>query len=146
LAQDSQLIAQIIQDIARLQSPPKYLNSPVYPPTEIGALEHELDLIEKERTDLPRAYRMMFSDFRARLKADDTRELRRIATSALLALATPRLSGFMVSFFLGPYYERENRRDIAAAIYEEALKSETDPSERRALEEKIQALRAPTAK
>jgi hypothetical protein len=146
LAQDSQLIAQIIQDIARLQSPPKYLNSPVYPPAEIGALEHELDLIEKERTDLPQAYRMMFSDFRARLKADDTRELRRIATSALLALATPRLSGFMVSFFLGPYYERENRRDIAAAIYEEALKSETDPSERRALEEKIQALRAPTAK
>jgi hypothetical protein len=52
----------------------------------------------------------------------------------------------MVSFFLGPYYERENRRDIAAAIYEEALKSESDPSERRALEEKIQALRAPTAK
>src|SRR5215510_3679897 len=31
LAQDSQLIAQIVQDIARLQSPPKYLDSPVYP-------------------------------------------------------------------------------------------------------------------
>src|SRR5215831_2502404 len=146
LAQDSQLIAQIIQDIARLQSPPKYLDSPVYPSVEIGALEHELDLIEKERADLPQAYRMMFSDFRARLKADNTRELRRIATSALLALATPRLSGFIVSFFLGPYYERENRRDIAAAVYEEALKWETEPSERRALEEKIQALRIPTTK
>ena len=65
---------------------------------------------------------------------------------AMLALATPRLSGFMVSFFLGPYYERENRRDIAAAVYEEALKWETDPSERRDLQEKIQSLRAPTAK
>jgi predicted RNA polymerase sigma factor len=88
----------------------------------------------------------MFADFKARLKSDDTRELRRIATSALLALATPRLSGFMVSFFLGPYYERENRRDIAAAIYEEALKVETDPAERRELQEKIQVLRSPTAK
>jgi Peptidase family M28 len=146
LAQDSELIAQIIQDIARLQSPPKFLDAPVYPPAEIAGLEHELDLIEKERKDLPQAYRLMFSDFRARLKADDTRELRRLATSALLALATPRLSGFMVSFFLGPYYERENRRDIAAAVYEEALKWETEPSERRALEEKIQALRIPTAK
>jgi hypothetical protein len=88
----------------------------------------------------------MFADFKVRLKSDNTRELRRIATSALLALATPRLSGFMVNFFLGPYYERENRRDIAAAVYEEALKWETDPSDRRDLEEKIQALRAPTGK
>jgi hypothetical protein len=52
----------------------------------------------------------------------------------------------MVNFYLGPYYERENRRDIAAAVYEEALKWETDPSEQRALQEKIQTLRAPTAK
>ena len=146
LAQDSDLIAQVIQDIARLPSQPKFLDAPVYPAGEIAALQHELDLVEKERKDLPQAYRMMFADFRARLKSDDTRELRRIATSALLALATPRLSGFMVSFYLGPYYERENRPDIAAAVYEDALKVETDPSERRALEEKIQALRVPAAK
>jgi hypothetical protein len=88
----------------------------------------------------------MFADFRARLKADDTRELRRIATTALLALATPRLSGFMVSYYLGPYYEREDRRDIAAAVYEEALKYESDPSERRDLQQRVQSLRAPTAK
>jgi hypothetical protein len=146
LAEDSQLIAQIIQDIGRLPSQPKFLDTPVYPPGEIAALQHELELVEKERKDLPQAYRLMFADFKARLKSDDTRELRRIATSALLALATPRLSGFMVSFFLGPYYERENRRDIAAAIYEEALKVETDPAERRELQEKIQVLRSPTAK
>lgn len=146
LAQDSQLITQIVLDIARLQSQPKFLAAPVYPAGETAALQHELDLVEKERKDLPQAYRMMFTDFRTRLKSDNTRELRRIATSALLALATPRLSGFMVSYYLGPYYERENRRDIAAAVYEEALKWETDPSELRDLEAKIQSLRAPTAK
>jgi hypothetical protein len=146
LAQDSQLIAQIVQDISRLPAQPKFLETPVYPAGEITALQHELEVVEKERKDLPQAYRMMFEDFKARLKSDNTRELRRLATSALLALATPRLSGFMVNFYLGPYYERENRRDIAAAVYEEALKWETDPSEQRALQEKIQALRAPTAK
>jgi hypothetical protein len=146
LAEHSQLVAQIVQDIAALQSPPRFLDKPVYPAGEIAALVHELDLVEKERGDLPQAYRLMFADFRARLKADGSRELPRIATSALLALATPRLSGFMVSFFLGPYYERENRREIAAAVYEEALKWETDPTERRDLQEKIQALRAPAAK
>jgi hypothetical protein len=146
LAQDSQLIAQIVEDIARLQQPPKFLEKPAYPSQEVVSLQRELDLVEKERTDLPQAYRTMFADFRVRLKTDDTREVRRIATSALLALATPRLSGFMVNFFLGPYYERENRPDIAAAVYEEALKWETDPSERRDLQGKIEALRAPTAK
>jgi len=146
LAQDSQLIAQIVEDIARLQSPPKFLDMPVYPQGETAALLRELDLVEKERKDLPQAYRMMFADFRAHLKSDQSREVRRIATSALLALATPRLSGFMVNFYLGPYYERENRRDIAAAVYEEALKWETDAADRRELEEKIRSLRAPTAK
>jgi hypothetical protein len=146
LAQDSDLIVRVIEDIARLQAQPKFLDTPVYSPGEIAALQHELDVVEKERKDLPQGYRMMFADFKARLKSDDTRELRRIATSALLALATPRLSGFMVSFFLGPYYERENRPEIAAAVYEEALKVETDPSERRALEEKIQSLHAPATK
>ena len=97
--------------------------------------------IEKERTDLPQAYRLMFDDFKARLKSDNTREVRRTATSALLALATPRLSSFMLSFFLGPYYEREKRRDIATAIYEEALKWTSDASERRDLEEKLKSLK-----
>jgi hypothetical protein len=146
LAQDTDSIAQIVDDIARLSSPPKFLDKPVYPAGENADLLRELDTVEKERKDLPQAYRVMFTDFRARLKSDDTRELRRIATSALLALATPRLSGFMVSYYLGPYYEREDRRDIASAVYEEALKWETDPSERRDLQQKIETLRTPTAK
>jgi hypothetical protein len=146
LAQDAQVIADIIQDIARAPSQPKFMDNPVYPAGEAAALQRELDLVEKERKDLPPAYRTMFADFKMRLKTDNTREVRRIATSALLALATPRLSGFMVSFYLGPYYERESRPDIAAAVYEEALKWETDPAERRELQEKINALRAPAAK
>ena len=146
LAQDAGFIAQIVEDIARLSSPPKFLDKPVYPADENADLLRELDTVEKERKDLPQAYRVMFTDFRARLKSDNTRELRRIATSALLALATPKLSGFMVSYYLGPYYEREDRRDIAAAVYEEALKWETDPSERRDLQQKIETLRTTTAK
>jgi len=146
LAQDAQLIADIIQDIARLKTQPSFLDMPVYPAAEIGSLQRVMELVEKERKDLPQAYRLMFADFKARLKSDSSREVRRIATTALLALATPRLSGFMVSFFLGPYYERENRPEIAAAIYEEALRFETDPDERRTLEEKIKTLRAAAAK
>src|SRR5438552_1881110 len=77
----------------------------------------------------------------SRLKSDSSREVRRIATSVLLALATPRLSSFMLSFFIGPYYERENRSELAVAAYEEALKWTSDAAERRDLEEKIRALR-----
>jgi hypothetical protein len=146
LAQDTQFIADVVQDIARTPAQPGFLDKPVYPPGEAASLLRELELVEKDRKDLPQAYRLMFADFKARLKSDGTRELRRIATSALLALATPRLSGFMVSFYLGPYYEREMRLDIAAAVYEEALKTETDPSERQALQQKVEALRAPAAK
>ena len=43
LAQDAQLIAQIIEEIARLQSPPKFLDMPVYPANEIASLERELE-------------------------------------------------------------------------------------------------------
>jgi hypothetical protein len=146
LAKDTDFIAQIAADIGRMSSPPKFLPQPVYPSGENDALLHELDIVEKERPDLPQAYRLMFADFRARLKADNTRELRRLATTALLALATPRLSGLMVSYYLGPYYERENRRDIAAAVYEEAIKWEADPSERRDLQQKVDTLRSAIAK
>ena len=146
LAQDTELIGQIVADIGRMSTPPQFLQEPVYPSGENAALLRELDLVEKERPDLPQAYHLMFADFRSRLKSDNTRELRRIATTALLTLATPALSGFMVSYYLGPYYERENRRDIASAVYEEALKSETDPSERRDLQQKIDTLRSPIAK
>src|SRR6185369_11615192 len=59
LAQDSQLIAQIVEDIARLQTQPKFLETPSYPQDEVASLQHELELVEKERKDLPQAYRLM---------------------------------------------------------------------------------------
>jgi hypothetical protein len=141
LAEDANFIAQIAEDIATLQTQPKYLAQPVYPAGEVSTLRKELELVEKEHEDLSAAYRSMFDDFKARLKSDDTREVRRLATSVLLALARPRLSSFMLSFFIGPYYERENRRELAAAAFEEALKWTSDTAERRDLEEKIKALK-----
>ena len=51
----------------------------------------------------------------------------------------------MLSFILGPYYERDDKREIATAIYEEALKWTPQGSEHRELEEKIRSLRS-TAK
>src|SRR5215469_5283160 len=99
LAKDTDFVVQIVEDIARMPQP-RFLTEPVYPAGENAALLHELDLVEKERMDLPQAYRLMFADFRVRLKSDSTRELCRIATTALLVLATPRLSGFMVSYYL----------------------------------------------
>ena len=145
LAQDAGLIAQITDDIARLRTTPAYRSQPVYPSGEANALTRELDLVQKERKDLPAAYRLIFEDFKSRLQTDDLREPLRIATSALLALATPRFSPFMLSFILGPYYERDDKREIATAIYEEALKWTPQGSEHRELEEKIRSLRS-TAK
>src|SRR5439155_25966084 len=139
LAQDATFIAQIVDDVARLQSPPKYLAQPAYPAAETATLEREVELVEKERKDLPEAYRMMFADFKTRLKTDDSREVRRIGTTVFLALATPRFSSFMLTFFVGPYYEKENRRDLAVAAYQEALKWASSPAERQELEEKIRA-------
>ncbi len=143
LADDAAAIAQIAEDIGRMPGPARFLNEPAYPPGEAAALQHELELAEKERKDLPEAYRLMFADFKSRLRNDNTRDVRRIATTALLALATPRLSSFMLSYLLGPYYERENRPGIAAAAYEEALKWTTDPADRRELEAKVKSLSAP---
>jgi Peptidase family M28 len=141
LAQDTALLADIVEDIARLQPPPHYLERPVYPPGETNALRREIDLVESERKDLPAAYRVMFEDFKSRLATDDSRELRRVATSALLALATPRLSSFMLTFILGPFFEREGMTEIAAAVYEESLKWMPDDSSRSDLEEKVKSLR-----
>jgi Peptidase family M28 len=140
LAQDAGLIEQIVEDIARLQTPPQYLAQPVYPPEETASLKREMETIQKEYKDLPPAYRMMFEDFKTRLTADNSREVRRVATSALLALATPRFSSFMLGFIVGPYYEREGKKDIALATWEEAAKW-GDDSFRHDAEEKIRALR-----
>jgi len=140
LAQDTTLIEQFVEDIARLQTPPQYLAQPVYPRDETASLKREMQTVLKEYKDLPAAYRMMFDDFQARLASDDSREVRRVATSALLALATPRFSSFMLGFIVAPYYEHEGAKEIAAAAWEEAAKW-GDESFRHDAEEKIRSLR-----
>ncbi|PYR67733.1 MAG: hypothetical protein DMG20_10680, partial [Acidobacteria bacterium] len=72
LAEDASFISLIAEDIARLPAQPKYLTEPVYPPGESASLENELQLVEKERSDVPQAFRLMFDDFRARLKSDSS--------------------------------------------------------------------------
>ena len=140
LAQDAAVISQIVKDTARLPSRPQYLDQPIYPPTEADALERQFDAIARERKDLPEAYRLMFADLRTRIRADKSRETPQLATTALLAYATPDFSSYMLSFLLGPFYEGEGKKDIAIAVYEEAIKF-SDGATRRELEEKVKRLR-----
>src|SRR5262249_29254640 len=90
LAQQAGLITQIATDIVRLPARPRYLAEPVYPAAEAAALEKEVSAIEKERKDLPEAYRLMLSDLRSRFKDDKSREVPQMAATAMLALATPQ--------------------------------------------------------
>jgi hypothetical protein len=143
LSRDVDLIAQIVRDIARSAQKPSYLETPVYPPGEKSAMIRYLSILEKERPDLPAAYRMLLEDMRARINSDMSRDSLRVTTAGLLAVATPRLSSFLLTFILGPFYERENKPTIATAIYEEALKWTTNPAERRELEQRITTLRSP---
>jgi hypothetical protein len=116
------LVAQIVEDIARMEAKPVFLTDPIYPPQEKTALLSHFESVLKERPDLPPAYNLMFKDFKTRLQTDDSRDTRRIATNALLALATPRLSRFMLEFMLLPFYEALGKQEIVAAIREEAMK------------------------
>jgi hypothetical protein len=142
LAQDAGIIEQIAIDLARQPSKPGYLDTPIYPSGELSSLLKVLDEVEKERRDIPEAYRLMFADLKVRVTKDSSRELRQLATAALLGLATPRLSAFPLNFLLGPYYESINENRIAAAIYEESLKW-SDAGSRQELQDKIRNLRKP---
>jgi len=141
LTRDAGLIAEIVKDVAELSAKPAYLDEPVYPASEAETLDKELTAIQKERTDLPEAYRLMFGDLRSRIKTDQSRETRQMAATSMLALATPRLSYFMLAFYLGPFYEAQSKKDIAAAIYEEAAKWADSATSRRELEQKARSLK-----
>jgi hypothetical protein len=143
LAKDVELIGRVIQDIARTAPKPAYSGTAVYPPSERATLIRYISALEKERMDdLAPAYQTMLQDMLVRIRSDKTRDSLRVATSGLLAIATPRLSSFMLTFILGPYYEREAKPLAAAGFYEEALKWTTNPAERDELTRKIAALRS----
>jgi hypothetical protein len=141
LAEEANVIEQIVKDTAQLPARPQYLDEPIYPSSESVTLDKEIALVEKERKVLPEAYRLMFNDMKERIKTDKSRETPQMATTAMLGLATPKLSYFMLTFYLGPFYESLGKRDIAAAIYEEAIKWSEPGFGRRDLERKVQALR-----
>jgi hypothetical protein len=54
---------------------------------------------------------------------DTSRESLRIATSALLAVATPAHAHFFLDYELEPYFESINKPDIAAALRQESERS-----------------------
>ena len=122
LAQDASLISQVIRDIAQLKAKPAYLETPVYPPNEVQTLLRVLNTVKTEKKDLPRAYQLVFDDLEKRIVSDKSRETLRVAASALLALATPRFSPFMLDFVVAPFYDDLKKPDIVAAVKEESAR------------------------
>ncbi len=140
LGTDGETIQQIILDIAELDSRPQYLETPDYPDSEAPDLISLMNAIESERSDLSRAYAVLFEDLRGRLSLSPSRQDLRLATSVLLAVATPGVSSFSLSSLIGPFYEAEGQSDVALAVYQEALRWTSNPLARSTLEEKIRSL------
>jgi hypothetical protein len=122
LTQDSRLIGDIIADIARLSAKPAYLDKPVYPAKEVDTLVKIMTAVKTEKPDLPPAYRMVFDDMLERIRTDRSRSTLNVAASAMLALATPDLSPFLLELVVAPAYEKAGKREIARAVAEEARK------------------------
>ena len=137
---DAETIRQVVADLGRLDVVPTYAEQPVYPEGEAGELAALLDAIDGEREVLAASYAVLFDDLRERLARNPSRENLRLATSILLAAATPRVSAFSLSSLIGPFYEAEGHSAAAVAAYREALKWTTNPFARSSLEEKIRTL------
>ncbi|HEX5000851.1 MAG TPA: M28 family peptidase [Terriglobia bacterium] len=125
LAQDAGTIANIARDIAGLKQRPSFSAEERYPARETEALNRILTNTRAERPDLPPAYKLMFDDLQQKIHPGAPRETFQMAAAAILALATPRFSPFMLDFELEPYYEKMKRPDIAGAIQAESKKWES---------------------
>ena len=123
LAEESKLIGDIVRDVTRMKSRPVYRQEPVYPEGEVHALLNVMRRTSNEKKDLPSAYRLAFDDLKSRIPMDTSRESIRMATSALLAAATPAHAGFFLEFELEPYFESVKKPEIAAALREQAARS-----------------------
>src|SRR5688572_10130647 len=122
MMEDATVIEQIIADIARLPKNPVFLKDPVYGKTETATLLRIIAEVRQENPDLPAAYRLVFADLEKRIQTDQSRSTMNIASSALLAFATPRLSSFILEFIVAPAYQRDNKPEIARALLEEAAR------------------------
>ena len=67
---------------------------------------------------------MVFADLEKRIQTDHSRATMNVASTALLALATPRLSSFLLQFIVAPAYMKDNKPEIAKALLEEAARWE----------------------
>lgn len=123
LAQESQLIGDLIRDVAKLKSKPVYRQEPVYPVGEIDAMLKLMRRTASEKKDLPSAYRQAFEELKTTIPMDTSRESIRIATSALLAVATPAHARYFLDFELEPYFDSTHKPAIAAAMREESARS-----------------------
>jgi hypothetical protein len=123
LAGESQMIGQVIRDVASLKSKPAFRQEPVYPEGEIDAMLKLLRRTSSEKKDLPPAYRQAFEELKTLLPMDTSRESIRMATSALLAVATPAHARYFLDDELEPYFESIHKPEIAAALRKEAERS-----------------------
>jgi hypothetical protein len=119
LTVDSNLIGRIAADIARLKTKPTYLDQAVYPAREVDTLLKLMRAARAQKPDLPAAYRLVFDDLEKRIQTDRSRATLNVAASALLALATPRLSPTALEFLVIPAYEKDNKPEIVQALREE---------------------------
>jgi hypothetical protein len=124
IAEDVNLIELMIADVARLANNPVYLDQPVYQAREVETLLQLIGQVRQEKPDLPKAYQLVLADLEQRIKTDRSRATLNVGASALLAVATPRMSSFLVEFILAPAYQKDNKPDIVRALLEEAARSE----------------------
>jgi hypothetical protein len=122
LAEDTELVRRVIEDIANLKTKPAYLAKPIYPESELEALLRILESARTEKKDLAQAYRLVIEDMQMRLPADRSRETSIVAASALLGLATPRLSPFMLDLIVAPFYARLKKPEIVRALEQESAR------------------------
>jgi hypothetical protein len=137
---DQETIREVILDIAALPQRPAYLREPVYPENEAAELVSLLETILVERNELSAQYGVLVDDLKERLSQGPLREDLRLATSVLLAMATPRVSGFSLAALIGPFYESEGKVAEARAAYEEALRWTTNALARATIENKLDTL------
>jgi len=124
ITEDATAIEQITSDIARSTNRPVYLGRPVYPAREVDTLLQIMGQVRQEKSDLPPAYRLVFTDLEQRIQTDRSRATLNIAASAMLALATPRFSPTLLELFVIPAYQKANKPEIAKALLEEAARWE----------------------
>jgi hypothetical protein len=123
LSQETNLIGQVIRDVADLKARPMYREAPAYLEGETAGLMKLMNMVIAEKTSLPSAYRLMFDDLKTRITTDKTRDSIRMATTAFLALATPSHARPLLEFELKPYFESLHKPEIVKAIQEESTHS-----------------------